>query len=71
MAAAGRRRPATVVPIALVLLVLAGGVASFQWDLGNRWFGTGTPPGHREGPDPTAQPAAVPPPPGVTIPCGR
>ncbi len=59
-----RRRPTTVVPIALVLLVLAGGVASYQWDLGNRWFGTGTP----KGPDPTTQPAAVPPPPGVSIP---
>jgi D-alanyl-D-alanine carboxypeptidase/D-alanyl-D-alanine-endopeptidase (penicillin-binding protein 4) len=50
-------------PIALVLLLLAGGVASYQWDLGARWFGTGTPPA----PDPTTRPAAVPPPSGVTI----
>ena len=59
-----RRRLATVAPIALVLLLLAGGVASYQWDLGARWFDTSTPPG----PDPTTRPAAVPPPPGVTIP---
>jgi D-alanyl-D-alanine carboxypeptidase/D-alanyl-D-alanine-endopeptidase (penicillin-binding protein 4) len=58
-----RRRLATVLPVALVLLLLGGGVASYQWDLGARWFGTRTPPR----PDPTTQPAAVPPPPGVTI----
>ena len=49
-------------PFVLVLALLAGGVASYQWDLGARWFGTSTPP-----PDPDTQPAAVPPPPGVVL----
>lgn len=62
MAGPGRRRLATIVPIALVLLLLAGGVASYQYDLGSRWLGTSTPP-----PDPDTEPAAVPPPAGVVL----
>ncbi len=50
-------------PFVLVLALLAGGVASYQYDLGARWFGTSTPPE----PDPTTQPAAVPPPAGVVL----
>jgi D-alanyl-D-alanine carboxypeptidase/D-alanyl-D-alanine-endopeptidase (penicillin-binding protein 4) len=49
-------------PFVLVLVLLAGGVASYQYDLGARWFGTSTPP-----PDPDSEPAAVPPPPGVVL----
>ncbi len=65
--AGGRRSRALTrwLPVALVLALLAGGLASYQWDLGSRWFGTGTPP---EEPDPTTEPAAVPPPAGVVLP---
>src|SRR4051812_41608001 len=52
-------------PVALVLAILASGVASYQNDLGTRWFGTGT---TSSPPDPQASPAAVPPPAGVDLP---
>ena len=31
-------------PVVLVLALLAGGFATYQWDLGERWFGSGTTP---------------------------
>ena len=66
MAARDRRRLlATWGPIVLVLALLAGGFAIAQWDLDERWFGatsSSTPP------DPDTDPAAVPPPAGVTLP---
>jgi D-alanyl-D-alanine carboxypeptidase/D-alanyl-D-alanine-endopeptidase (penicillin-binding protein 4) len=49
----------------LVLALVAGGVASYQYDLGNRWFGTGT---ASSSPNPGTDPAAVPPPVGVEVP---
>ena len=48
-------------PVALVLALLAGAGAAYQFDLGARWFGTGEP-------DPATDPAAVPPPQGVSLP---
>jgi D-alanyl-D-alanine carboxypeptidase/D-alanyl-D-alanine-endopeptidase (penicillin-binding protein 4) len=48
-------------PVGLVLAILAAAVASFQFDLGERWFGLGEP-------DPTSDPAAVAPPPGLVLP---
>jgi D-alanyl-D-alanine carboxypeptidase/D-alanyl-D-alanine-endopeptidase (penicillin-binding protein 4) len=68
MAARDRRRPRLLTtwgPVVLVLALLAGGLATYQWDLGERWFGTGTTP---PPPDPDTEPAAVPPPAGVTLP---
>jgi serine-type D-Ala-D-Ala carboxypeptidase/endopeptidase (penicillin-binding protein 4) len=56
-------------PVVLVLALLAGGFATYQWDLGERWFGSGTtPPEPDPEPDPETEPAAVPPPEGVTLP---
>ena len=52
-------------PVVLVLALLAGGFATYQWDLGERWFGSGTTPPE---PDPETEPAAVPPPEGLTLP---
>ena len=49
------------VPVVLVLVLLAGAGAAYRFDLGARWFGTGEP-------DPATQPAAVAPPPGLTLP---
>jgi D-alanyl-D-alanine carboxypeptidase/D-alanyl-D-alanine-endopeptidase (penicillin-binding protein 4) len=46
-------------PVVLVLALLAGAAASYRFDLGPRWFGTGADP---------ADPAAVPPPPGLELP---
>jgi len=51
-------------PFVLVLALLAGGFASYQYDLGERWFGMST----SHPPDPETEPAAVPPPAGVTLP---
>jgi serine-type D-Ala-D-Ala carboxypeptidase/endopeptidase (penicillin-binding protein 4) len=51
-------------PFVVVIALLAGGAAAYRFDLGDRWFGGGTPPG----PDSTQEPAAVPPPPGVVVP---
>ncbi len=51
-------------PVVLVLALLGGGFATYQWDLGDRWFGSSTPPT----PDPDTEPAAVPPPAGVSLP---
>jgi serine-type D-Ala-D-Ala carboxypeptidase/endopeptidase (penicillin-binding protein 4) len=58
----GDRRNASVrwLPVVLVLALLAGAGAAYRFDLGERWFGTA--------PDPTTEPAAVPPPEGVTVP---
>ena len=48
-------------PVVLVLAVLVAAAASYRFDLGARWFGF-------EGPDPSVDPAAVAPPPGLTLP---
>jgi serine-type D-Ala-D-Ala carboxypeptidase/endopeptidase (penicillin-binding protein 4) len=45
----------------VVLVLLAAGVASYQFDLGERWFGWGPA-------DPTTEPAAVEPPEGLKLP---
>jgi D-alanyl-D-alanine carboxypeptidase/D-alanyl-D-alanine-endopeptidase (penicillin-binding protein 4) len=45
----------------LVLVILAAAAATYQWDLGERWFGLGEP-------DPDTDPAAVAPPPGLVLP---
>ncbi|MCA1482089.1 hypothetical protein I6F37_44945, partial [Bradyrhizobium sp. NBAIM08] len=52
------------VPVVLVLALLGGAFATYQYDLGERWFGSQAPPP----PDPDDEPAAVPPPPGVSLP---
>lgn len=44
-----------------VVLVLVSAVAAFQFDLGSRWFGLGTP-------SPVTEPALVAPPPGLDLP---
>ena len=49
----------------LVLAILASAFATYQYDLGERWFGAST---TSPQPDPDAEPAAVPPPAGVVIP---
>jgi D-alanyl-D-alanine carboxypeptidase/D-alanyl-D-alanine-endopeptidase (penicillin-binding protein 4) len=51
--------------VVLVLAVLASGFATYQWDLGERWFGAGTTP---RPPEADNDPAAVPPPVGVVLP---
>ena len=51
-------------PVVLVLALLAGAYATYEYDLGDRWFGSSTPPP----PDPDTEPAAVPPPAGVSLP---
>jgi serine-type D-Ala-D-Ala carboxypeptidase/endopeptidase (penicillin-binding protein 4) len=48
-------------PVVLVLAILGGAVASYRFDLGQRWFGTGEP-------DPDTAPAAVAPPSGLDLP---
>lgn len=45
-------------PVVLVLALLAGAAAAYRFDLGPRWFGTGS----------ESDPAAVPPPPGLQLP---
>jgi D-alanyl-D-alanine carboxypeptidase/D-alanyl-D-alanine-endopeptidase (penicillin-binding protein 4) len=72
MAARDTRRPLTPglttwLPVGLVLALLASAFATYQWDLDERWFGaaaSSTP----TSPDPDTEPAAVPPPEGVTLP---
>ena len=58
---APRRRPWVVRWLAeiVVLVLLAGGVATVRFDLGDRFFGN---------PDPATEPAAVPPPEGLQLP---
>jgi D-alanyl-D-alanine carboxypeptidase/D-alanyl-D-alanine-endopeptidase (penicillin-binding protein 4) len=46
--------------VVLVVALLAGAGASYRFDLGARWLGTGA--------DPQSDPAAVPPPPGLELP---
>jgi D-alanyl-D-alanine carboxypeptidase/D-alanyl-D-alanine-endopeptidase (penicillin-binding protein 4) len=48
-------------PVALVLVLLVAAGAAYRFDLGDRWFGTGEP-------DPETEPAAVPPPEGLSLP---
>jgi serine-type D-Ala-D-Ala carboxypeptidase/endopeptidase (penicillin-binding protein 4) len=48
-------------PFVLVLAILACAGAAYRFDLGPRWFGTGTP-------DPATEPAAVEPPSGLDLP---
>jgi D-alanyl-D-alanine carboxypeptidase/D-alanyl-D-alanine-endopeptidase (penicillin-binding protein 4) len=48
----------------LVLLVLVAALASYQFDLGSRWFGLGPP-------SPITEPAQVLPPPGLKLPGAR
>ena len=63
--AASRPRPAGARlrrrTVALVVLVYLLAVAAWGFDLGPRWFGF-------DYPSPVTQPAAVPPPPGLTLP---
>ncbi|MFC6286956.1 D-alanyl-D-alanine carboxypeptidase/D-alanyl-D-alanine-endopeptidase [Nocardioides sp. GCM10027113] len=46
-------------PVVLVLALIGAAAASYRFDLGPRWFGTGVEP---------VSPAAVPPPPGLDLP---
>ncbi|MBF4768165.1 D-alanyl-D-alanine carboxypeptidase/D-alanyl-D-alanine-endopeptidase [Nocardioides agariphilus] len=55
----------TWLPVALVLGLLASGFAVYRWDLDERWFGASS---SSTPPDPGTEPAAVPPPAGVTLP---
>ncbi len=48
-------------PVVLVLVLLLFATASYRFDLGARWLGHG-------GPDPSLDPAAVAPPPGLELP---
>ena len=48
-------------PVVLVLVLLVAAAASYRFELGPRWFGL-------ERPDPTANPAAVAPPEGLSLP---
>ncbi|MBB6627455.1 D-alanyl-D-alanine carboxypeptidase/D-alanyl-D-alanine-endopeptidase [Nocardioides sp. KIGAM211] len=48
-------------PVVLVLAVLAAAAATYRFDLGERWLGLGAP-------DPSTDPAAVAPPPGLDLP---
>lgn len=48
-------------PVLLVLAVLVAAAASYRFELGPRWFGL-------EGADPSTDPAAVAPPPGLELP---
>jgi len=57
----GSGRALRWVPVVLVLAVLVAATASYRFDLGERWFGLGRP-------DPSTDPAAVPPPEGLTLP---
>ncbi|WP_167305869.1 D-alanyl-D-alanine carboxypeptidase/D-alanyl-D-alanine endopeptidase [Nocardioides euryhalodurans] len=58
----GRRGAVALwLPVVLVLVLVGGAVAAWQYDLGARWFGTATP-------DPVSEPAAVPPPEGLEVP---
>lgn len=57
----GSDRALRWVSVALVLAVLVAAAATYRFDLGDRWFGLGRP-------DPATDPAAVPPPEGLTLP---
>jgi D-alanyl-D-alanine carboxypeptidase/D-alanyl-D-alanine-endopeptidase (penicillin-binding protein 4) len=57
----GSGRPLRWLPIFLVLTLLLAATASYRFDLGDRWFGLGRP-------DPSTDPAAVPPPEGLSLP---
>lgn len=48
-------------PVVVVLAVLGAAVASYRFELGERWLGLGSP-------DPTSEPAAIAPPPGLDLP---
>ncbi len=48
----------------LVVLILVAAMLAYQFDLGARWFGLGAP-------SPAAEPAKVPPPPGLKLPSAR
>ncbi|HET8717194.1 MAG TPA: D-alanyl-D-alanine carboxypeptidase/D-alanyl-D-alanine-endopeptidase [Nocardioidaceae bacterium] len=56
-----RRRRLTVLPLVLVVLVYAAALASYRFDLGERWLGW-------DYPSPITEPAEVAPPPGLTLP---
>ncbi len=55
------RFPTRFLAEVVVLLLLAAGVASYRFDLGDRWFGWGAA-------DPATEPAAVEPPEGLKLP---
>lgn len=57
----GSGRSLRWLPVVLVLAVLVAATATYRFDLGDRWFGLGPP-------DPSTDPAAVPPPPGLSLP---
>ena len=48
-------------PVVLVLAILVAATATYRFDLSERWFGRGAP-------DPSTDPAAVPPPEGLSLP---
>src|SRR5215213_10018950 len=57
----GSGRPLRWLPVFLVLALLLTATATYRFDLGDRWFGPGRP-------DPSTDPAAVPPPEGLSLP---
>jgi serine-type D-Ala-D-Ala carboxypeptidase/endopeptidase (penicillin-binding protein 4) len=57
----GSGRPQRWLPVFLVLALLLAATATYRFDLGDRWFGLGQP-------DPSTDPAAVPPPEGLSLP---
>jgi D-alanyl-D-alanine carboxypeptidase/D-alanyl-D-alanine-endopeptidase (penicillin-binding protein 4) len=57
----GSHRALRWLPVVLVLAILMAATATYRFDLGDRWFGLGPP-------DPSTDPAAVPPPDSVSLP---
>jgi serine-type D-Ala-D-Ala carboxypeptidase/endopeptidase (penicillin-binding protein 4) len=57
----GSGRPLRWLPVFLVLALLLAATATYRFDLDDRWFGPGRP-------DPSTDPAAVPPPEGLSLP---